>query len=66
VRRTLALLVAGAGAAAVLPLAPATAYCNEAHPCETTCDKVAATFDSVAGQVPGAPQYRDLSHCPQN
>jgi hypothetical protein len=63
-----ALVVAALGvAAAVLPVAPASAYCNEARPCETECDRTAATFDQVVQKAaPGAPRYHDFFYCPQN
>jgi hypothetical protein len=63
-RTTLAVMALGV-AAALLPVAPAVAYCDDARPCTTTCDDVAARYESVTRKfgipLPGFPLM-----CPQN
>jgi hypothetical protein len=61
-RLLLAALVAGAAA---VPVAPASAYCDDAHPCVTTCDKVEGQYDAVTRKF-GIPLPPFPLMCPQN
>jgi hypothetical protein len=65
-RLALAAVVAGA---AVLPLAPAAAYCenNETNACEPSdCDRLAAAYDRLDQDLTGGALPPHVVVCPQD